>query len=309
MKPVLAPIVFFAYNRPNHTRQALESLMKNDLAKDSDLYIFADGPKKSASKEQLANLNATRKILKEKQWCKNVYITELDDNMGVDAITIMAVTKLIDTFGKTIVLEDDLLTSKGFLTYMNEALELYKNDDEVMHVAGYVFPIKKEGPGTFFIYGGTSPWGWATWKRAWDNFEPDYKTLYSEIGKKSSSVKQFNFNNTYPYFDMLKSCADDKNPWDIRWYAAVFLKGAYGLWPTASLVQNIGHDSSGEHCGSTNQFYHEELAQDIPVKRIQVKEDSEQRKKISVFLKSLDTTSLSARIKNKIKLGVFRKKA
>ena len=66
----LAPIVFFAYNRPHHTRLVLESLHRNKYADESSLYIYLDGPPPDASEEILANIAAVKKIVHEKNGVK-----------------------------------------------------------------------------------------------------------------------------------------------------------------------------------------------------------------------------------------------
>ena len=79
----LAPIVLFVYNRPWHTRQTLDSLMNNELAKDSILYIYSDGAKSNATKEQLNEVEETRKVIKEKKWCGEVHIIESEINFKI----------------------------------------------------------------------------------------------------------------------------------------------------------------------------------------------------------------------------------
>ncbi len=78
----LAPIVYFAYNRPEHTLHTLQALSNCRLAMDSDLYIYIDGPKATASEQDRQNIEAVKSIAQQKQWCKNVSIT-IDKNDGV----------------------------------------------------------------------------------------------------------------------------------------------------------------------------------------------------------------------------------
>ncbi len=41
----IAPIAYFTYNRPNHTKISLDALKKNELAALSEIIIYSDGPK------------------------------------------------------------------------------------------------------------------------------------------------------------------------------------------------------------------------------------------------------------------------
>jgi len=249
----------------------------------------------------LAKIKSTRELIRKKKWCGTVTIVELENNKGVDNITVLGVTKLVNEFGKLIVLEDDIVTSPGFLTYMNEALDIYENEEKVMTVSGYCFPLKATQPDPYLIFGMTSSWGWATWKRAWDKFDPDYKSTFSKINS-SGTGKKFNFDNAYDYLGILEYCNENDRPWDIRWYASVFLSGVYSLWPHQSLVQNIGHDTSGVHSFSTQKFQHATLSKDVPVKKILLEENSNARNEITAFLKTLNKVGILSKIRNKFLL-------
>ena len=148
---MLAPIVLFVYNRPWHTEQTLNALMQNELADQSVLYIYADGPKENATEEQLKKIEEVRHVIRTKKWCKEVHIIESEKNKGLADSIINGVTEIVNKYGKVIVLEDDIVTSKGFLKYMNEALELYKEEDKVYHISGYMFPVKGNCLKPFFI--------------------------------------------------------------------------------------------------------------------------------------------------------------
>jgi hypothetical protein len=296
-----APIVLFVYARPKHTAQTLESLMANDLSQESDLYVFADGAPKNASAQLLHDIKETRKLLRKKKWCKNVHISEFDENNGCDKIIVQGVTKIVNEFGKIIVLEDDIVTGKGFLTYMNQALDLYEKEEKVMSVTGYTFPTKSNQTEPYFIFGGTSSWGWATWRRAWKLYNPNFTKRLSILTDNTKLRKKFNFDNSYNYYEVLKN---HNEAWDIRWYASVFFNEGYGLWPHESLVQNIGHDNTGVHCVETKKYLHKTLAAHVPVKKIPVKENEKARKVASAFLKKLESVGLLSRIKDKLS---FRK--
>ena len=190
----LAPIVLFVYNRPWHTLQTLEALRKNALASESILYIFADGPKPFADESAMHKINETRECIKKKQWCKEVIIYEREINLGLADSIINGVTEIVNKHGKIIVLEDDIVTSKGFLKYMNDALDIYELEEKVMHISGYMFPVKKKLPKTFF-YKPTTCWGWATWSRSWKYFKKDAKSQI-DILDNTKSWREFTINYT-----------------------------------------------------------------------------------------------------------------
>jgi GT2 family glycosyltransferase len=190
----LAPIVLFVYNRPWHTRKTIEALKRNVLTKESNLFIFSDGPQDDDNGDKL-KVAAVRDYIDNIDGFNKVEIIKRNENFGLAKSITNGVTDIVNKFGRIIVLEDDLVTSPYFLTYMNEALELYKNNEKVISIHGYTYPTKKELPETFFIKGADC-WGWATWKRGWDKFNIDAEKLYNEIEQKGLS-KEFDFNGSH----------------------------------------------------------------------------------------------------------------
>ena len=244
-----APIALFVYNRLTNTKETVNALSKNMLAKESDLTIFSDGPK---ADKDIEKVNEVRNYLKTITGFKSITIIESAVNKGLAASIISGVTEIVNKYTRIIVLEDDLVTSPYFLTYMNDALEMYENEEKVASIHGFIYPVKKELPETFFIKGADC-WGWATWKRAWDLFESDGLKLLNEL-KNRKLTKEFNFNNSYSYTDMLERQIKGKNnSWAIRWYASAFLNDCYTLYPGKSLVANIGMNE-GTHCVNGENF-------------------------------------------------------
>lgn len=281
-KSDLAPIVLFVYNRPNHTRQVLEALQKNKLACDSELFIFSDAPKNENS---TAKVNKVREYIKGIDGFKKVTIYEREKNWGLANSIIDGVTRIVNKYGKIIVLEDDLVTSQYFLMFMNKALELYVDEQKVASIHGYIYPIGRL-PETFFIKGADC-WGWATWKDKWALFEPDGEKLLKEL-KERNLQSEADFNNSYDYTKMLEDQIKGmNNSWAVRWYISSFLKGMLTLYPGQSYVQNIGHDAEGTHCkGRTNAFT-VKLNNRITFQKINIEEDTEARKMIEMFFASL----------------------
>lgn len=249
----LAPIVLFVYNRPWHTEQTLNALMQNELADQSVLYIYADGPKDNATEDQLKKIQEVRQIIRAKKWCKEVHIMESDKNKGLADSIIDGVTEIIDKHEKIIVLEDDIVPSKGFLKYMNEALEYYMNDDRVGCIHGWNYDLDTTAnPESTFFLRGADCWGWATWKRSWSLFNPD-GTFFLNLLKDKKIQYEFNRRGSHKYVEMLQDQIDGKNnSWAIRWHASLFLAEKFCLQPASPIVKNIGLDDSGVHCTATD---------------------------------------------------------
>ena len=246
----LAPVTLFTYNRLWHTRQTIEALQRNELALKSDLFVFSDGPRSEPRRKQVAEV---RKYLKNIGGFRRVTVIERDHNLGLARSIIAGVTELVNNYGRVIVLEDDLATSPFFLRYMNNALEFYRDEERVISIHGYLYPLRAPLPDTFFLRGADC-WGWATWKRGWDLFEPDGRKLLKEL-KERDLQKRFDLNGSHPYTRMLKWQARGAlNSWAIRWHASAFLADKLTLYPGRSLIANIGLDASGAHCSPTDRF-------------------------------------------------------
>ncbi|PRD53938.1 glycosyltransferase [Sphingobacterium gobiense] len=252
----LAPIILFVYNRPKHTRRALAALEKNLLAKDSLLYIISDAAKNADAVE---NVNQVRAIIREPWDFKHITIIERQRNWGLAENVIDGVTKIINEHDKAIVLEDDLETSPYALTYFNDALHRYEHEKRVMEISGYMYPVEhpKRLPKSFFFRVANS-WGWATWKRAWNHFNPNIDALTAHFKRKD--IRRFSIDGTENFWKQVKEFKAGKiNSWAIRWYLSVFNQDGLILYPRQSMIQNIGTDGSGTH-SDLDDVYRVELA-------------------------------------------------
>jgi hypothetical protein len=290
----LAPVILFVYNRPWHTSQTLNALVKNDLAEVSTLYIMADGPKPGASAEELQQIRFTREVIRSYSGFREIVIKTWDENRGCSGSVIAGVTEIMDRYGRAIVVEDDILTGRGFLKYMNEALNLYGENGEVACIHGFNFPISRSGLKPTFFLRGADCWGWAAWKRSWDLLNQDSAFLLSEL-KRRKLEHEFNQEGAYNFMDLLVKQVEGRiDSWDIRFHASVFLHGKLTLYPTRSLVRNIGLDGSGIHCGTAAKRL--PYTDYCPVQPVPVKESRIALK----HLMSYHHPSLLMRIKNKL---------
>ena len=253
----LAPIILFVYNRPKFTRRVLESLEKNLLAKESLLYIVSDGAKNADAVELV---NQVRAIIREPWDFKHITIIERQKNWGIAENVIDGVTRIVSQHDKVIVLEDDLETSPYTLTYFNDALHRYERDERVMEISGYMYPVEhpRRLPKTFF-FRVTNSWGWATWKRAWDHFNPDINALTQSIKRKD--IRRFTVEGTENFWDQVKQLKAGKiNCWAIRWYLSVFNQDGLTLYPRQSMTQNMGTEDYSSSFSNVENLYRVDLA-------------------------------------------------
>ena len=242
MKPV--PIVLFVYNRPYHSRQTVEALRKNELASESELFIYSDAPKNSEAKQAVKEV---REYIRTIDGFKKVTIIEREKNWGLAANIIDGVTKIVNEYGKIIVLEDDLVTSPYFLKFMNDALEFYRNEKRVWHISGWNYPIEKIDSADVFLWRVMNCWGWATWSDRWHYYEKDVDKLIGSFSKED--IKRFNLDGTENFWgQVLANQKGEIDTWAIFWYATIFKHGGLCVNPVQTFVDNIGFDGSGIHC-------------------------------------------------------------
>ncbi len=272
---MLAPILLFAYNRPRHLQHTVEALAHNPLAQESELFVFSDGARTEDDRE---DVELVRSYIHTIEGFKTVHRIERDRNYGLAANIIDGVTDIVNRYGRVIVLEDDLVTAPGFLQFMNDALDTYADEPRVGHIQAYDFTQNPRLPETFLIKF-TGSWGWATWQRAWQHFNPDGQYLLNELHRRHLT-RRFDFNGKYGFTRMLRRQVEGKNnSWAIRWNASLFLQDILSLNVGRSLVQNEGFDGSGTHCGADHLYEARLYKERLRVEKISpVTENLEARK-------------------------------
>lgn len=288
----LSPIALFAYARPRHLQLALESLLANPEARDTRLYVFCDGPKKDEHKDAVEEV---RRICRKIHGFKSVEIVERGENLGLAKSIIQGVSSVVGMHGRVIVLEDDLILSPKFLFFMNEGLRIYQNVDAVASIHGYCYPTDHVPSAPYFLKGADC-WGWATWQRAWDFFEPDGSILLSKLNALDDA-SEFDFGVSGRYSNMLRDQIEGKNDsWAIRWYASAFFAKKYTLYPPQSYVANCGHDGSGSHCESSNLYDVAISHADVDCWPTIVADDTKMRMEISKYFAANSTRGILSRI-------------
>jgi putative methyltransferase (TIGR04325 family) len=284
-KSVSAPIALFVYARPDHVRRTVEALLKNSEAANSDLIVLSDAARTS---DKVEAVRQVREYVKGIEGFRSLTIHHRPENYGLAKSIIEGVSQVLTAHDRVIVMEDDLETSPLFLRYMNEALDRYAEDDRVISVHGYIYPLQKTLPEAFFLRGADC-WGWATWRRGWKHFNPDGQFLLDEL-KRQKLLKAFDFNGAYSYSGMLQGQINGTNDsWAVRWHASAFLANKLTLYPGRSLVHNIGNDSTGTHCGTNAVFDAVLSSTPIRLDDVAVEESVTARKTIEDFLRAKRT--------------------
>jgi hypothetical protein len=290
---MLAPVLLFTYNRPAHTQQMLDALQKNPLSRESTLFVFSDGYKNETDRQQVEEV---RNVIRSVDGFKDIRIQENAENKGLAANIIEGVTQLVNEYGKVIVLEDDLITSPFFLTFMNDVLNKFEKEEKVGHVHAYCYP--NMGLPDLFLIKWTGSWGWGTWKRAWKYFNPDGEYLLYELERRKLT-NTFDFNGSYPYTRMLRRQVKGENDsWAIRWNASLFLADILSANAGKSLVQNIGFDGTGTHSGNKNMYITDLYNGKLSTEVSEIKENENARKAFESYYRK--TNSFWAKVKRRL---------
>jgi len=239
-----APIALFAFNRPNHLRRTIESLKRCESYEKSRIFLFVDGARTLSEVELV---QATRSVAVELLGTHAEFRFSRE-NHGLSRSIINGVSEIVERYGRVIVIEDDLLLSRGFLRYVNEALSWYADDERIYQVSGHNFNVpelarRRES----MLLPLTTTWGWATWSRAWRRFDP-HAEAWKSYALNKKVRHRFNLDGTYDYAAMMeRQMRGHVDSWGIRWYWTVFRAGGLSCFPPQSLVINAGMDGSGSH--------------------------------------------------------------
>lgn len=249
---VLAPVLLFTYKRLDVLKLTVKALQENIYANESDLYIFSDAAK---SEKDENDINNVRDFIKKINGFKNVFVVESPINKGLAASIINNVSEIIKKYGRVIVLEDDLITSSNFLSFMNQSLDFYSEQKNILSIAGYSIPMQLPLDYKYDCYFLPRPssWGWATWENRWTNVDWKVST-FSELKKNKSQIKAFNEGGSDLYDMLLKQMTGKIDSWAIRWTYHHFINRGYALCPIVSKTKNIGFNNTATHTNVYNRY-------------------------------------------------------
>lgn len=257
MAILIAPVIVFCYNRPNHLRETLHALKNNVLAKESDLFIFSDGAR---DQSEAIKVGEVRQVAKGITGFKSVTVIEAERNRGLADSVINGVSQILKSYDRVIVLEDDMQSTSDFLEFMNEALSVYLERDDIFSITGYSPPIRipTEYKGDVYLSPRTSSWGWATWADRWA--KADWVVEDFEAMRKNKSLRiklTQGGDDLWPM--MVKQYLGVISSWSVRWTWAQVKNDAFSVYPVRSKIRNTGTDGSGTNFTFASTAYGDAL--------------------------------------------------
>lgn len=259
----LSPIIIFAFNRLDALKNTIASLLKNKKAKESDLFVFVDGPRLTKDSES-EKVKEVQEYVKTITGFKSVNYRFSEVNQGLAKSIISGTTEVINKYGKVIVIEDDLYLSQSFLRYMNEMLDRFEDDERVMQISGYGSRLAKPCDYTWEVYLNerAHSWTWGTWKDRWATVDWEVKD-FQQLQANRKLQRAFCRRGSDLY-GMLKGYMEGKNnSWYIRFNYSMYKQHRYSVCPVRSLVRNDGFTAEATHCNAYNRYkidfeeYHE----------------------------------------------------
>jgi len=247
-----APIVVFAFNRLESLKLCISSLLKNMESKDSDLIVFVDGARldKRCEEEKVQNV---RSFVESIDGFRSLRYYFSDQNKGLGPSVISGVSTVFDQYEKAIIIEDDLVVSSNFLSYMNQGLEIYNEITDVFSICGYtnIVSLPRNYPFDAYFCVRSSSWGWATWKDRWESIDWELQD-WTSVKKHSKTFNRWGGSDCYK---MLKDWKLGRNQsWAIRFCYAQFVQNKLSLFPTISKIDNNGFDGNGTNCKKWTRF-------------------------------------------------------
>ena len=245
-KTDVAVLILF-FNRPDHLQKVFDEVRR---ARPSRLFLYQDGPR---GERDMAGIEACRRVVENIDWECDVHRKYQERNYGCDPSEYISQKWVFETVDRCIVLEDDDVPSQSFFTFCKEMLDRYADDERVWMIAGFNPEEQIAGRTSDYIFTSVfSIWGWASWRRVIDKWDPQYAFLDDPAAMRqlNAVMKQRRYCR-----DTLRACYDHrasgKEYYETIFWASMVLNSGLAIMPTRNLINNLGAtDGSTHYTGS-----------------------------------------------------------
>lgn len=242
-------VLLLFFTRPDTLAKVFESVRK---AKPARLFLFQDGPR---GEKDNAKIIECRKIVEEIDWECEVYRNYSEVNLGCDKSQFAAFKWAFQYTDSLMLLEDDCVPSQSFYPFCEKLLEKYKDDKRVHMICG----MNHEGDSSYavkedYLFAKTATiWGWATWKRAWENWDTSF--AYLDDAETVKRIKENIFPPKWADFQIKRATKTRdyyKNTGKVSSFEllnamAMYLNSAYAIIPTKNMISNVGISENSVH--------------------------------------------------------------
>lgn len=284
------PVLFLIFNRPEQTRVVFDAIKK---AAPTKLFVAADGPRAQRPGE-LGLCQATRKVIDDDGSFKGeIHRLYRDANLGCAPAVTGAINWFFSNVEQGIILEDDCLPDPSFFSFCKQLLHHYKDDHRIMHISGNNFQLgKQRNEASYYFSRYPHIWGWATWKRAWDLYNPSMADYFSL--KEEPEFKRY-----LDIPNLLLTYENKVNTWDSQWLCTLYRRKGYSILPSVNLVENIGFVSSQSTHTSSAPWWFKKI-KNGSIDHIIHPKEIEYNNKADLFTHDYIFLSRRKRIKNRL---------
>lgn len=244
--PLKTAVLFLVFNRPDTTKQVFESIRK---AKPPRLYVAADGPRSTKEGEAETVQTVRDYVMKRIDWECEVKVLFREENLGCKYAVSSAITWFFENEEMGIILEDDCLPSQSFFWFCEELLVRYRDDTRIMAVSGDNFQFgRTRAEYSYYFSRYSHVWGWATWRRAWMNYDVDMRA-WPEIKAGGWLYDLFGNLSEVEYWQRIidKVYSGQIDTWDHQWTFACWINNGLAVLPRTNLVTNVGFNADATH--------------------------------------------------------------
>ena len=240
------PILLIIFKRKDTALKVLETIKE---VKPKKLYIAADGQRNE--EEKIKCIDTREAVLKAADWECEVKTLFQDKNLGCCNGVSKAITWFFDNEEQGIILEDDIIAENSFFYYCEKLLDYYKDNEQIMHIAGDSPLDRKVGEASYYFATIEHCWGWASWRRAWKYYDSTMKTISFKDTKKILKKRYKDFNIRDYWKNWFYRTADI-NTWDYQWTYCIMSKDGICINPSLNLTSNIGFGEDSTHTVNPN---------------------------------------------------------
>jgi len=254
-------IVVFVFNRPEHTRLMLQSLSECKNIEDYNIFVFQDGPRDDSDINKIEQVQA---VLEAYRAALSLQLTPMPSNLGLAESVISGVSKVLLNYTSVIVFEDDLVLNPSTLNFLKQAISLMKSNSTIFSASAYS-PVDMRDSISYqskkydgFLANRTHSWGWAITATNWTRI--DWKLQSLSLALRDRKTLDFfvaGGNDLVPM--LVEQLKGSINSWAIRMAIQAAIFREYTLYPTATLIRNVGFDGTGVHCGINEQIQNQKL--------------------------------------------------
>jgi hypothetical protein len=243
------PIAFFIFNRPDLTAKVFEAIAQ---ARPEKLLIIADGPR---SAEEAEKCRKTRQVVEKIDWDCEVLTNFSDTNLGCKQRVASGIHWVFSQVEMAMLLEDDCLPVPSFFPFCQTMLQRYRDDERIMHIGGCNFlPDRIKIEDSYFFSRYIFPWGWGTWKRAWENYDEDMKS-WPEFKKAKMLQSIFENPDEHQFWEQRFDLAfkGEIDTWDFQWFYNCWSQGGLAISPSVNMVSNLGFQPDATHTKTAHE--------------------------------------------------------